>query len=88
MAAPRYLSPNELRLKMRMMPGFLELQKMLVVYTSMVDPRSPEEIARHTGLSESTVNRIIAEYNENGVESLKAAGFPLHYEDQRASGAN
>lgn len=88
MSAPRYLSPNELRLKMRMMPNFLELQKMLVIYTSMVDPRSPQEIARHTGLSESTVNRIIAEYNENGVESLKPSRSPLHRGDHRAFGAN
>ncbi len=77
MTTPTYLSANELKLKMRMTPGFLGLQKLLVIYTSLVDPRPTHEIARHTGLSESTVNRIIADYNENGAESLEGTKPPF-----------
>ena len=88
MAAPRYLSASELKLKMRMTPGFLEVQRLLVIYTSLVDPRSPEEIARHTGLSESTVIRIIAEYNEIGSESLEMAKSVCHAKNSSAFGAN
>jgi hypothetical protein len=78
MRTPTYLSANELKLRMRMAPGFLGLQKLLVIYTSLVDPRSPHEIARHTGLSESTVNRIIEDYNENGAESLEVPKPSYH----------
>lgn len=73
---------------MRMTPGFLEVQRLLVIYTSLVDPRSPEEIARHTGLSESTVIRIIAEYNEIGSESLEMAKSACQAKNYSAFGAN
>lgn len=62
----RHLSLDEVRMKMRMRGGFFALQKWLVIYNAMVDPRPLSEIAVHTGLSEGTVRRIIAEYNEIG----------------------
>ncbi len=69
-----YLSVDEIRMKMRMSSGFLKLQKWLVIYNLLVDPRPLEEIARHTGLSESSVYRIIAEYNNGGPESIEPVG--------------
>ncbi|MCU0573741.1 MAG: hypothetical protein MUC41_12200 [Syntrophobacteraceae bacterium] len=53
-------------MKMRMCGGFFALQKWLVIYNAMVDPRPLSEIAVHTGLAEGTVRRIIAEYNSTG----------------------
>ena len=67
-----YLSADEVRMKMRMSSGFLKFQKWLVIYNLLVDPRPLAEIARHTGLSESSVYRIIAEYNNDGPESIES----------------
>ena len=69
-----YLSAEEVKMKMRMSSGFLRFQKWLVIYNLLVDPRPLEEIARHTGLSESSVYRIVAEYNDGGPESIEAIG--------------
>jgi hypothetical protein len=66
-----HLSSGEVRLRMRMSGGFLRLQKWLVVYNAIVDPRPVSEIARHTGLSEGTVRRVIDEYNSLGPDSLE-----------------
>ncbi|MGA2937598.1 MAG: helix-turn-helix domain-containing protein [Syntrophobacteraceae bacterium] len=73
-----YLSADEVRMKMRMSSGFLRFQKWLVIYNLLVDPRPLAEIARHTGLSESSVYRIIAEYNNGGPEAIEAMGKMGH----------
>ena len=69
-----HLSADEIKMKMRMSSGFLKFQKWLVIYNLLVDPRPLEEIARHTGLSESSVYRIVSEYNSGGPDSFDAAG--------------
>jgi hypothetical protein len=69
-----HLSVDEVRMKMRMSSGFFRFQKWLVIYNLMVDPRPLAEIARHTGLSEASVYRIIAEYNNGGPESIESIG--------------
>ena len=69
-----YLSVEEIKLKMRMSSGFLRFQKWLVIYNLLVDPRPLAEIARHTGLSESSVHRIVAEYNNGGPEAIETIG--------------
>ncbi len=65
-----HLSAGEVRMKMQMTGGFFKFQKWLVIYNAIVDPRPVSEIAKHTGLSEASVGRIIAEYNKGGPESL------------------
>ena len=69
-----HLSEEEIRMKMQMTGGFLKFQKWLVIYNAIVDPRPVSEIARHTGLSEASVSRIIAEYNKNGPDALEMSG--------------
>lgn len=64
------LSLDELRIKMQTRPGFLAMQKLLVIYNFIVHPRPLSEIALHTGLSESTVYRIVSEYNRVGAEAV------------------
>ena len=70
----QHLSVDEIRMKMKMKGGFLQFQKWLVIYNALVDPRPVSEIARHTGLCEASVSRIIADYNQNGPKTLDAAG--------------
>ncbi|MCE5334744.1 MAG: helix-turn-helix domain containing protein [Desulfobacteraceae bacterium] len=54
-----------------MSTGFMRFQKWLVIYNVLVDPRPISEIAKHTGLSESSVYRIISEYNSGGPDSIE-----------------
>lgn len=68
----RHLSLDEISMKMRMSAGFLKFQKWMVIYNLLVDPRPIAEIAKHTGLSEASVYRIIAEYNDGGPDSIEA----------------
>ena len=65
-----HMSLDELRMRMQMTSGFLKMQKWLVIYNAIVDPRPVHEIAKHTGLSEASVYRIIDEYNELGPAAI------------------
>ena len=65
-----HLSLDEIRIKMQTRPGFLTMQKWLVIYNLMVHPRPLAQIAMHTGLSEGTVYRIVSEYSRLGPEAF------------------
>ncbi|MGO9018019.1 MAG: helix-turn-helix domain-containing protein [Syntrophobacteraceae bacterium] len=65
-----HLSLDEIKLKMQTRSGFLAMQKWLVIYNVIVHPRPLSQIAVHTGLSESTVYRIVSDYNQLGPEAF------------------
>jgi hypothetical protein len=65
-----HLSLDEIRIKMQTRPGFLTLQKWLVIYNFIVHPRPLSQIAMHTGLSEATVYRIVSDYNRFGPDAF------------------
>jgi len=65
-----HLSLDEIRIKMQTRPGFLMMQKWLVIYNVIVHPRPLAQIAVHTGLSEATVYRIVSDYNRLGPEAF------------------
>jgi hypothetical protein len=65
-----HLSLDEIKLKMQTRSGFLAMQKWLVIYNVIVHPRPLSQIAVHTGLSESTVYRIVSDYNRFGPEAF------------------
>lgn len=67
-----HLSPHEVRTRMQEDGAFFRVLKWLVVYNALVDPRPIHEIAKHTGLSEGTVHRVLAEYNAHGPESFES----------------
>ena len=70
-----YLSVDEIETKMRMSSGFLKFQKWLVIYNLLVDPRPLTGIARHTGLSESSVCTGYSRSMTNrGPESIETFG--------------
>jgi len=72
-----HLSLDEVKMKLQMMAGSMKIQKWLVIYNAIVDPRPISEIARHTGLSEASVYRIISDYNNRGPEAIEASGKVL-----------
>lgn len=45
-----------------------------MIYNALVDPRPADEIAKHTGVSVSTVHRVICEYNRYGKTSIETPG--------------
>lgn len=70
MKIANHLSLGEVKMRMQMSGVFPRVLKWLVIYNAIVDPRPISEIARHTGLSECTVRRVIEDYNSGGPESL------------------
>jgi hypothetical protein len=66
----KHLSLDEIRIKMQTRPGFLTMQKWLVIYNLIVHPRPLSQIALHMGLSEATVYRIVSDYNRFGPEAF------------------
>lgn len=65
-----HLSLDEIMIKMQTRPGFLMMQKLLVIYNYIVHPRPLSQIALHTGLSEATVYRVVSDYNRLGAQAL------------------
>ena len=65
-----HLSLEEIMIKMQTRPGFLTMQKWLVIYNFIVHPRPLAQIAMHMGLSEATVYRIVFDYNKLGPEAF------------------
>ena len=45
-----------------------------IIYNALVAPRKAQEIALHTGVSVSTVHRVISVYNRLGVAALETPG--------------
>lgn len=74
-----HLTLEDIVLRMQMTTGALKLQKLLAIYNAMVDPRPPREIAMHTGLSEATVLKTIADYNAAGPRTVD--GVSICFED-------
>jgi len=68
-----HLSLDEVKMKLQMMGGSMKIQKWLVIYNAIIDPRPVSEIAKHTGLSEASVCRIISEYNDSGPEAIETS---------------
>jgi len=65
-----HLPLDEIKIKMQTRPGFLTMQKWLVIYNIIVHPRPLSQIALHTGLSEATVYRTISDYNRLGTAAF------------------
>jgi len=55
-------------------PGFWCRQRWLIIYQALMAPRKAEEIATHTGVSISTVRRVISTYNRFGVVAVETPG--------------
>lgn len=70
----KHLTAGDVKLRMQGNGAFLRMQKWLVIYNAIVDPRPVSEIARHMALSEGTVHRIIDEYNARGPASFDREG--------------
>jgi len=49
-------------------------QRWIIIYQALVDPREAKDIAKHTGVSVSTVHKLISTYNRQGVAAVETKG--------------
>jgi transposase len=49
-------------------------QRWLIIYQALVDPREAAQIAKHCGVSTTTVHHLISAYNRRGVAAVETPG--------------
>jgi len=69
-----HLSQEEILKRIKETVGFWKVQKWLVIWNALVDPRPAEKIAMHTGLAKQTVHNLISSYNRRGAEAVEGPG--------------
>ena len=69
-----HLSKEEIQERIKATVGFWRVQKWLVIWNALVDPRPAGEIALHAGLAEQSVHNLISRYNRLGPEAVAGPG--------------
>lgn len=69
-----HLSRQEVLEQIKATTGFWRVQKWLVIWNALVDPRPAEQIALHTGLAKQTVHNLISGYNRQGPRAVAGPG--------------
>src|SRR2546428_12421366 len=74
--AANHLTVDQVKEKMKETKDTRQLLRWQIVYTSLLQPRKAEEIARSVGVSKSLVQKVISRYNKQGIQSIeiKASG--------------
>src|SRR2546423_10262993 len=72
--AASHLSVDEVKERMNTDRRPWVRQYWWIIYNALVAPRKAQEIALHTGVSVSTVHRVISVYNRLGVAALETPG--------------
>src|SRR5258708_17192894 len=79
--AASHLSVDEVKERMKTERRAWVRQHWWIIYTALVGPRKADEIALHTGVSATTVHRVIARYNRLGPSVIgQSAKGRLHHE--------
>jgi len=69
-----HLSKEEIQERIKATVGFWRVQKWLVIWNALVDPRPASEIAKHTALAEQSVHNLISRYNRLGPQAVEGPG--------------
>src|SRR5437588_1598856 len=69
--AASHLSVDEVKERMKTERRAWLRQHWWIIYTALVAPRKAEVIALHTGVSATTVHRVIARYNREGAAVIE-----------------
>jgi len=69
-----HLNEEEIKEKIRNSKGSWEVQKWLIIWNAYIEPRSAEEIAKHTGVAVDTVQQTVSRYNKKGPDGLIGPG--------------
>src|SRR5258708_8278373 len=59
---------------MKMDPRCWVRERWGIIYHALISPRKAEEIARDTGVSVTTVRRVISSYNRLGLAAIETPG--------------
>ena len=65
---------EEVKRRMKMDPRFWVRERWGIIYHALMAPRKAEEIARDTGVSVTTVRRVISTYNRLGLAAIETPG--------------
>jgi len=69
-----HLTSEEVMERIKSTQGFRNIQRWLVIWNAIVQPRTAKEIGLSTGMAEQTVHNIISEYNRKGPKALETPG--------------
>jgi transposase len=72
--AASHLSVDEVKERMNMDARPWVRQYWWIIYNALVAPRKADEIALHTGVSATTVHRVISTYNRLGPAAVETPG--------------
>jgi len=72
--AASHLSVDEVKERMNRDPRPWVRQHWWIIYNALVAPRKAQEIALHTGVSVTTVHRVISVYNRLGAAAMETPG--------------
>lgn len=72
--AASHLPVEEVKARMKNDPRPWCRSRWLIIYNALVDPREASDIAKHTGVTVSTVHNVISNYNRLGVASVETPG--------------
>ncbi len=72
--AASHLSVDEVKERMNTEARPWVRQHWWIIYNALVAPRKADEIALHTGVSATTVHRVISTYNRLGPAALETPG--------------
>src|SRR3989442_12187816 len=72
--AALHLSVEEVKARMIHDKSPLYRQRWIIIYQALVDPREAKDIAKHTGVSVSTVHKLISNYNRQVVAAVETKG--------------
>src|SRR5215470_8832637 len=72
--AAAHLPAEEVKRRMQRDPRFWCRQRWLIIYQALIAPRKAEELAAHTGMSITTVRRVISTYHRFGPAALDTPG--------------
>ena len=72
--AASHLSVDEVKERMRTDARPWVRQHWWIIYNALVAPRKAQEIALHTGVSVTTVHRVISVYNRLGAAAMETPG--------------
>jgi transposase len=65
---------EEVKRRMKLDPRSWVRERWAIVYHALIAPRKAEEIARDTGVSVTTVRRVISSYNRLGLAAIETPG--------------
>ncbi|WP_009631412.1 helix-turn-helix domain-containing protein [Synechocystis sp. PCC 7509] len=69
-----HLEKETIKQKIKLASSHWDRQKWLVIYNALADPRLSAQIARHCGVSQGFVRKVIQQYNRTGEIGLSTPG--------------